>query len=145
MAKQGEKPETHRPCHALILGDDLLVAAYMAGVLLDYGITADSVMVQDFAKYILRRRYDVAVVDVDRKSGRIALMVRLLQQCGVGVVLFSVLGDPQRFAAQFPELPMCCYEPRHENSIAVKVLSAAGIGLREARFTPARGQPLTRH
>jgi hypothetical protein len=145
MADLGGRAETHGTCHALILGDDLLVAAYIAGVLLDHGITADSVMVQDFAKYILRRRYDVAVVDVDRKSERTALIVRLLQQCGVGVVLFSVLGDPQELGPKFPELPMCCYEPRHENSIAVKVLSAVGIGPREARFSPAREQPLTRH
>ena len=136
MPSGGGSPETSDAVHALIVEDDIFVAAFLEGVFLDRGITADRAVMQDCRDYLLQRRYDVAVVGIDRKSGSVPSAIRLLQHSGIAIVLFTVLGDPHKLGAAFPRLPICHYDARYSDSIALKVACAAG-----ARTQPAGDRP----
>ena len=126
MPSRSGSPETSDTVHALIVEDDILVAAFLEGVLLDRGIIADRTLMQDCSDDLRQRRYDVAVVGIDRKSDVVRSSIRLLQHREIPIVLFTVLGDPHRLAATFPHLPICLYDARFSDSIAVRVACAAG-------------------
>ena len=95
----------HNAIHTLIVEDDILVAAFIEGVLLDRKITADSIMTGNCREYLRQKHYDVAVVGIDRGSYDMSTVVHLLQKNGIPVVLFSILNDPHKLTAKFPNMP----------------------------------------
>ena len=132
MPSRCGSPEISDAVHALIVEDDILVAAFLEGVLLDRGIGADRALMEDCDDCLLQRRYDVAVVGIDRQSDVARSSIHLLQLREIPVVLFTVLGDPHRLASTFPHLPIYLYDARFSDSIAAKVACAAAAGTRAA-------------
>lgn len=124
MLPRRDAAQSSTEMHALIVEDDILVAAFIAGVLLDHGITGDSLTAEDCREYALRRRYHVAVVGIDRITSEFPMMVRLLERHRIVIVFFSLLGDPHGVAANFPQFDICHYDCQDSEMIAAQVWRA---------------------
>ncbi|HEX2019656.1 MAG TPA: hypothetical protein VGO17_12010 [Aurantimonas sp.] len=118
--------------HALICEDDNLVAAFIEGVLLDFGIDTENVTPRDGRGLLLRSHYDVAVVGVDKRFEILPRIVRHLQLHEIPVVFFTVIGEANGVASAFPDIPICRYDPQYSESLALKVWSAASSGSKSA-------------
>lgn len=130
------------PCavHALVVEDDILVAAFIDGVLLDFGITTDYATRRDGLKLLLRKNYDVAVVGIDNRFEFLPRVVRDLQHYQIPTVFFTVLGEVNGVASAFPHIPICRYDPQYSESLALKVWSAASSHSTTTAVRSSRGR-----
>ena len=126
----------HNAVHALVVEDDILVAAFIEGVLLDRDITADSIVIRKFREYPRQKHYDVAVVGIDRRSDDLSTVVHTLQKNSIPIVFFSILGDPHKLTAAFPQIPLCHYDARYGRSLALTVLGIVKASTRRSLPSP---------
>lgn len=117
--------KTSRVPHALIVDDDVRVGSFLEGVMLDGGLTAESMTTDECREYALRRRYDVAVVGIDGKPDVIPATITFLQRRKIPLALFSVRADSHVMALRFPGLPLCRYDARTVESLASQIWRAS--------------------
>lgn len=126
---------------ALVLEDDDLVASFIEDVLLARNIGSDCISLPGRFDYLLRRRYDVAVIGVETPRRYMHLSAEILNRRRIPFIIFCTSPQSPRDGV-LKEFAVSVYNPAFPEQLAEDVIREYSCNLVAERTSERDKFPL---